>query len=454
MSFGAEANARLKDIFTGMLEKRVAEGAVPAAERPARLAAIEAASAKSLAQQPAPPPQPKPSPPTEYECFAPPGMAGGHVPRSACNERTFITLSFADAAVSDPKGKVFGKANNNKVGFSRADLERIQTELRTRGVDTKLISLREECDKQAKLPPECAATPDAMDDACILFFPDWARDALYDEFGLDAEEHLYEELLAKAKWDMKAPAKLKRSEAAAMADDDPRLVWDKRARARTAFVPGRTFDPTYKDMFNGEGTVNDENAFPHLKWLRDAWNKVGAHQSVVSSANLYIDSARCGIKPHGDGEREYNAVVWLGPGAEGCDLIFTRYYRGVPYGQFRLSKWWGCAMLFGGKALGHDFKRSSVVTYRHATGADEYTKLNDTPAERQEKKRKRDAKDAEDGAVRTRCDYCDKMFRCFGTLGLKAVCNQCYKANEVDGKFVPPAAGPTARALREPWVAA
>ena len=411
---------------------------------------FEAASAKSLT-----PPPPKPSPPTEYECFAPPGMGGGHVPRSACNERTFVTLSFADAAVSDPKGKVFGKANKNKVGFSRADLERIQAGLHARGVDTELISLREECDKQAKLPPECAATPDAMDDACILFMPDWARDALLDEFGLDAVDELFEELLTKAKWDTKVPSKLKRSEAAAMADDDPRLVWDARARARTAFVPGRTFDPTYKDRFNGEGTVNDENAFPRLRALRDAWNtKVGAHQSVVSSANLYTDWWRCGIKPHGDGEREYNGIVWLGPGAEDCDLIFTRYYRGVHYGQFRLRKWWGCAMLFGGKALGHDFNKSSIVTYRHSTGADAYTKLNDTPAERQEKKRKRDAKDAADGAVRTRCDYCDKMFRCLGTRGLKAVCNQCYKANEVDGVFVPPAAGPTARALREPWVAA
>lgn len=314
-----------------------------------------------------------------HVCYVSEGQVAGPVPWAAFSDDSFITVAFSDAAVSDPRGKVEGKLQPYDLGTSVADLEACQADWNALDRTSKLIRLDLECARglSAADAAELRAAP-GWEPAAVLVLKRYAPHALQDP---DGARKLYGEV-ANAKWDQKSKAKA-----------ESKLINDSLARFRAVWVGGQSFDPTPRDKFEGKGVINDEDDYPLMRAVRLHGNAelTRGHEAAVCSANLYL-TARMGIRPHGDGERRRNRILRLGPGSRKRPLRFVLYYRRRPYAVFDVDLDDGDMLIFSGKALGYDFMKSSIVTYRHTTGSDYYTKLNDTPEEKAAKKRARESR--------------------------------------------------------------
>ena len=89
-------------------------------------------------------------------------------------------------------------------------------------------------------------------------------------------------------------------------------------------------------------------------------------------ANYYYDVEKCGIGYHGDGERKKVFAMRMGGPMPLYYQWYQRSERVGPRMEFNLED--GDMYMMSAKAVGFDWLKKTILTLRHATGCEKFTK--------------------------------------------------------------------------------
>jgi len=128
------------------------------------------------------------------------------------------------------------------------------------------------------------------------------------------------------------------------------------------------------DYAAGRGTVVAYDDVPMTKRLVEGMEAFfGYKGSLIAEGNYYYDLKKCGIGFHGDAERR---VVYAARLGASMPLHFQWFHRSEPVGERVVVPLdGGDVYVMSEKAVGADWRCSSKVTLRHATGAPAYTTI-------------------------------------------------------------------------------
>ncbi len=146
-------------------------------------------------------------------------------------------------------------------------------------------------------------------------------------------------------------------------------VVNKHARWNLCFTE-EAQDPDY---VAGRGRVVAFPDVPQLDALQASLRFYFGDKAagLKAEGNYYFDVEKCGIGFHGDTERKIVIAVRLGAA---FPLCFHWYYKGGRVGARKvLVPDSGDLYAMSDKAVGWDWKRSTVPTLRHAAGCEKYT---------------------------------------------------------------------------------
>jgi hypothetical protein len=247
-----------------------------------------------------------------------------------------ITITFCDQGENHVGNQKIGKLAES--GYSYEELSNIQLQLKEINVTSELVNLGD-------------FLPDQYDkiDAGILIIRNCAS------IFVENVNDIYEELKG-LDWDKKA---LMYGQ-----------VRNKHARHNLCFA-----DTGQKAEYElGKGTIV---SFEHLKYLSHIRKYLhvlfgNKAENLIAEGNYYYDSKKCGIGPHGDFERKIVIGLRLG---ENFPLCFYWYLNNERVSQridFNFNS--GDIYIMDEKACGHDWKKRSILTLRHAAGSDKYIK--------------------------------------------------------------------------------
>ncbi len=145
-------------------------------------------------------------------------------------------------------------------------------------------------------------------------------------------------------------------------------VVNKKARYNLCFND-KSQEP---DFDKGLGTVIDFDSVPLLKQVREELDSTFGEKArdIKAEGNYYYDTSKCGIGYHGDSERRIVIGLRLG---KTMPLCYQWYHRFNPIGlNVKLNLHHGDMYVMSDKATGHDWKKSSQITLRHAAGCLKY----------------------------------------------------------------------------------
>lgn len=252
-----------------------------------------------------------------------------------------ITITFGECAENHVGMQQLG--HKESVGFTLDDFKMFQEECELWGYDTELVVLHEHIDVD-------------VEPAYVLVIRNGYDYLQTDELRQDIQ--VFKDSLAALDWDKKAMMRGR--------------VVNKRARYNLCFAD-ETQDPDYEA---GKGRVVSFKDVPILDDLREnLWVIFGEKaRKLYAEGNLYYDISKCGIGYHGDSERIKVVAFRFG---EPMPLYYQWYHRFAPIGDpIRIDLNDGDVYLMSEKATGHDWKKSSKYTLRHATGCSKYTTVH------------------------------------------------------------------------------
>jgi hypothetical protein len=147
-------------------------------------------------------------------------------------------------------------------------------------------------------------------------------------------------------------------------------VVNKKARWNLCFAE-EGHEPAYEE---GKGRVVPYSNLPLLATLVAAlpvW--FGEKALSLKGEGNYYYAPTCGIGYHGDTERRKVIAVRLGAP---MSLHFQGFQYGIPVGpHHEVALGHGDMYMMSEKAVGTDWKSSSILTFRHAAGCAAFTKL-------------------------------------------------------------------------------
>lgn len=257
-----------------------------------------------------------------------------------------MTLTFGDQAENHTGMEVLGNAAES--GFSHDDLKNIQKLIgpeqnKYPTIETELIDLRDLVDV---LPEGCSE----LEGAYVLILRGFLNKERAD--GVLKENMAFE-------WDKK------------LWNSRQKKVQNKHARHNVCYgAIGQE-----SDFENGKGTIIPYNQVPLtneiIRCLPQLLGEKG--EEMVCEGNLYFDIKKTGIGWHGDTERK--KVFGVRCGAT-IPLCFRWWYKNASFGEtLKIDLCHGDAYIMSEKAVGSDWKRSSIPTLRHSAGSDKYTKV-------------------------------------------------------------------------------
>lgn len=232
-------------------------------------------------------------------------------------------------------------------GYDITDLEKGKVWFESKGCVTELVCLHNALPSSEVDPPK----------AWILIVPGGVRalgldpDTVYTEnMGLEHDKKFYDRRRKK--------------------------VLNKHARYNLCYAEEGQ-NPDYE---SGKGRVVGWKDIPHSKGLQEAlWLAFGAKaKGLNAELNVYYDPAKCGIGFHGDTERPDVIAARFG---RPMNLVYQWYRNNKPLGM-RVERILphGCIYIMSKKAVGQDWKKSSILTLRHAAGCKKYTTTKSTHA--------------------------------------------------------------------------
>ena len=147
-------------------------------------------------------------------------------------------------------------------------------------------------------------------------------------------------------------------------------VVNKRARWNLCFADYDQ-EPDYE---NKRGRIVDFKNIPLTQKLRKKFAKVIGDKGndLMGEGNYYYNSSECGIGFHGDAERRKVVGVRLGASMPLEFQWYCGFKRVGKRRKFVLNH--GDVYIMSQKAVGTDWKRSSVSTLRHAAGCAKFLK--------------------------------------------------------------------------------
>lgn len=254
------------------------------------------------------------------------------------NIQTF-TLTYGNKAENHKSMEIIG--NDVEHGLTKNDLEKAKKYFTKLGAECKLINLKNNIKKHVS-----RSEFNGIDDAYILIVKNGANYLLSPKSTND----LYLEQHA-----------LKKDTKAFMYG----RVVNKKARHNLCFSD---FDQK-ADYENKKGTVINFNKVPLTKKIREIIPTVcdsDIFKNLQCEGNYYYDVNKTYIGFHGDGEREIVIAVRLGAD---FPLHYQWYYQGDKVGDpFERILNHGDMYFMSEKAVGQDWKKSSIYTLRHAAG--------------------------------------------------------------------------------------
>lgn len=165
-----------------------------------------------------------------------------------------------------------------------------------------------------------------------------------------------------------------------------RLKWDKKAK-----MYGRVVNKHARwnlcfsdfgqkpDYDNGKGRVVDFAEVSKLRKVRKFIGKIlsetmGYDKLPEAEGNYYYDISKCGIGYHGDAERKIVIAVRCSDNPEERLPIYYQWYKNSkPVGEKIKIELGNDLYFMSEKATGNDWKKKSIYTLRHATGAKKFT---------------------------------------------------------------------------------
>jgi len=127
----------------------------------------------------------------------------------------------------------------------------------------------------------------------------------------------------------------------------------------------------------GKGRIVAYESIPWTQRLRNVMPDWFGEKTrdLKAEGNYYYNLEKCGIGFHGDGERR--KVIAARVGAS-MPIHYQWFHRFKPVGErFVIPLHDGDMYIMSEKAAGTDWKSSSILTLRHATGGPEYTTIKE-----------------------------------------------------------------------------
>lgn len=250
-----------------------------------------------------------------------------------------ITITLGDVAENHAGMQRIGNIADE--GFTLEDLKNIKIKLKTIGIECKIITLK---------------NPNADESNGYLLVAKNAVDKLLNTIGNYTNEMMFEEQL-KIQFDKKALMRGK--------------VVNKHARWNVCYDK-KSQKSNYSE---GKGTVIAYKDIPITKSLIDIVPEYFGEKAVnlKGEGNYYYDTNKCGIGYHGDSERKKVIAIRLGTS---LPIYYQWYHKNNPIGMIKkIELNSGDMYVMSEKAVGYDWKKSSLYTLRHATGCDKYTNI-------------------------------------------------------------------------------
>lgn len=246
------------------------------------------------------------------------------------DNRTY-TLTFGDQAENHVGMQQIGKMAES--GFSVKELQKIFQKVTNNGFDCEFCDLSEYGESAGVL---------VIRNGCEMFGVT-ADDLMAEQDGLcyDTKAYMY-----------------------------GRVV-NKKARHNICFSQ-KEQEPDY---VNKKGSIVSYSSVPKLKKLRKMLKYFGPKaKNMKIEGNYYYNSSKCGIGYHGDSERRRVIGLRLG---DTLPICYQWYHKRVAIGKkVTIYLNHGDMYIMSEKAVGTDWKKSSIYTLRHAAGCTKYTNVN------------------------------------------------------------------------------
>jgi len=163
-------------------------------------------------------------------------------------------------------------------------------------------------------------------------------------------------------------------------------VKNKRARYNLCYADFSQ-EPNFEE---GKGRVINFEDSKSMKNIRNGLGLVlcPKARNLNAEGNKYYDISQCGIGFHGDAERKIVVAFRLG---ETMPLRYAWFQRNVPISEpVTIDIGHGDMYIMSSKAVGTDWKKSSIPTLRHAAGCEKYISMSVFEKRAAKKERKSD----------------------------------------------------------------
>ena len=264
-----------------------------------------------------------------------------------------VSLTFGDQGENHVGMEKVGSMVNTGEGFNLADFKKWRKLFKAAGYVVEVHHLNRLIGTKMTSP-----SGSEMDDAYVMV----VRGAM--NYFLEPIDKTDEDLFAEMdafEWDRK------------YYDTRRKKVLNKNARANVCFgVEGR--EPDYE---NKKGRIVGYDECECLATIKTGMANVLGKKcgDLICEGNRYFDLKKCGIGWHGDAERRKVVAFRIG---EDMGLHFNWFERHTSFGgTLKLTLKSGDMYMMSEKAVGTDWKRSSIPTVRHSAGKPEckYVKL-------------------------------------------------------------------------------
>jgi hypothetical protein len=258
------------------------------------------------------------------------------MPRPPIITNELITLTFGDMAENHVGMQQIGQMVPVGQGFHLEDLEYVKRIMEARGTLCEIISLgqgAETAELGAHLLVIRGGVTALVGDQLALF---------KEQTGLayDKQAFMYGRVVQKhARWN---------------------LCFDERGQ-----------EPDYE---SGKGRIVGYDEVPLMTSLKAHIEELfGPKASGLKvESNYYYDTTKCGIGFHGDSERR--KVVGVRIGYSSMPMHYQWFHQGEAVGErITVPLNAGDMYIMSEKAVGTDWKKKTIYTLRHATGAAKFT---------------------------------------------------------------------------------
>lgn len=261
-------------------------------------------------------------------------------------EHERISLTFGDAGENHVGNQMLGSKGSVGSGFKMTDLVLLKNYFDQKGMITELVNLGDKMD--------------GVIEAGVLIIRNY--------LDISSQNTLYQDL-KQLTWDSK------------YYDTRRSKVLNKHARSNLVFVDGVEQSAEYE---NKKGTIYDIQKIDTLKllkikFMKDLENGLADSDTsqidYICEGNRYYDLNKCGIGYHGDAERTRVICMSLGANNYPMRWVWFKKFRPITeYLEVKLNS--GDLYIMSEKAVGSDWKRSSIPTIRHAAGSYKYINLD------------------------------------------------------------------------------